>query len=88
VPASIYSRTLQRAAELVGGRAALCRLLQVPAADLQKWIEDKAATPRSVFLRAVDVILTESAPSSDPGPGDPPPSRDCSSSGEAPMRFD
>ena len=36
--ASVYSRTLQKAAELIGGRARLCRHLHVPAAELQKFL--------------------------------------------------
>lgn len=77
--ASVYSRTLQKAAELVGGRAKLGRRLRVPADDLDKWIEDQAVPPIGVFLRAVDLILEEGpAPdesSSDPGGGASP--RDC-----------
>lgn len=76
--ASVYSRTLQKAAELVGGRAKLCRHLRVPAADLDKWIADKAAPPIGVFLRAVDLIIEETPPPAESsGPGDPPAPRDC-----------
>ncbi len=73
--ASIYSRTFQKAAELLGGRARLCRHLQVPADALEAWIEDEAVPPQMIFLRAVDVILDETAP---PGsdPGEPPAPRE------------
>jgi hypothetical protein len=76
--ASVYSRTLQKAVELIGGRAELCRYLQVPAADLQKWLEDKAIPPRGVFLRAVYFLIAEmpAPPSASSDPGDPPAPRD------------
>jgi hypothetical protein len=83
VAASVYSRTFQKVAELIGGRAKLCRYLRVPAAELDKWIEDKAVPPIGVFLRAVDFIIDETPPPAGPSdPGDPPAPRDCSSTGD------
>jgi hypothetical protein len=86
MPASVYSRTLQKAAELAGGRAKLCRILKVPAADLQKWIDDRAVPPRSIFLQAVDFVLHELPPVAGAEPADPPAPRDCSP-GEGPVSF-
>jgi hypothetical protein len=80
---SVYSRTLQKAAEVIGGQAKLCRHLRVPAAELQKWIDDKAVPPIGIFLRAVDLIIEETPPPADSGPGDPPAPRDCSSAGDS-----
>jgi hypothetical protein len=80
---SVYSRTLQKAAELIGGQAKLCRHLRVPAAELQKWIDDKAVPPIGIFLRVVDLIIEETLPPADSGPGEPPASRDCSSAGDS-----
>lgn len=82
---SIYSRALQKAAELLGGRARLCRHLQVPSEVLQEWIEDKAVPPQMIFLRAVDVILDETAPP-DSDPGDAPAPREAAG-GEEPARY-
>ena len=80
--ATVYSRTLQKASELTGGHARLCRELRVPLADLEKWIADKAVPPIGIFLRAVDLILYQTpTPASDSGPDDPAPPRDCSASG-------
>lgn len=74
---SVYSRTLQKAAELVGGRKKLARLLRVPAKDLDSWIADEAKPPLNVFLRVVDLILDETgAPPEASEPGEPPPPRD------------
>jgi len=83
VAQSVYSRTLQKAAELIGGRGQLCRHLHVPMADLQKWIDDKAMPPIGVFLRAVDLVIEETPPpAGDSGPGDPPAPRDASPAGD------
>lgn len=77
--ASVYSRTLQKAAELLGSRDKLCRHLQVPMSELTKWIEDRKVPPTPVFLRAVDLIIAETAAPGESDPGGPPASRDCSS---------
>jgi hypothetical protein len=84
----VYSRTLQKAAELIGGRAKLCRHLHVPAAELQKWIDDKAVPPIGIFLRVVDFIIEETPPPGDSSdPGEPTPPRDCSSAGGETTRY-
>jgi hypothetical protein len=80
VAASVYSRTLQKAAELIGGQVKLCRHLRVPATELQKWLDDKAVPPIGIFLRAVDLIIEETPPPVESGGSDEPPApRDCSS---------
>lgn len=78
--ASVYSRALQKAAELAGGRDRLSRLLQVPKPDLDRWIADEAKPPREIFLRVIDLILDETAPADESGPQDPPPPRDAAGS--------
>lgn len=57
--ASVYSRTLRKAIDILGTRAKLARHLRVPESDLQKWLENKAQPPRSVFLAAVDLVIDE-----------------------------
>src|SRR3954462_2732021 len=54
---SVYSRALLKAAELLGGRNELAQVLQVPAAQIEKWIADETKPPREIFLRVVDIIL-------------------------------
>ena len=78
MPTSVYSRTLQKAAETAGGQKRLARLLRVPLGELEKWIADKDEPPMAGFLKAVDLVLDETTPSG-PGsePGDPPAPRDC-----------
>ena len=74
---SVYSRTLQKAAEAAGGHKKLARLLRVPLFDLEKWIADKDEPPMSIFLKAVDLVLDESHSPGGSEPGDPPAPRDC-----------
>jgi hypothetical protein len=57
VSTSIESRTLGRAAELLGGRAALARRLQVPLDTLDRWLKGEERPPNLYFLSAVDVVL-------------------------------
>jgi len=74
--ASVYSRALSKAAELLGGRDQLARVLQVPAAEIDTWIADEAKPSREVFLRVVDIILDESRSGQDGEPQDPTPPRE------------
>jgi hypothetical protein len=83
VAASIYSRTLQKAAELIGGRDKLCRHLQVPTDVLAAWIDDKKKPPVQAFLRAVDLVLDETPVPGDAEPADPSAPRDCAASGDS-----
>lgn len=78
--ASVYSRTLQKAAELIGGYARLAGRLKVPAHDLQKWVRDEAVPPIEVFLLAVDYILDETPPPAESTPPDPPAPREAGAS--------
>ena len=80
--ASVYSRVLQKAAELLGGRNKLSKILQVPAADIDKWIADQAKPPREIFLRIVGLILDESGPAGDAGDSQEPPARDAAGSSQ------
>ena len=76
---SVYSRALQKAADLLGGRSKLARFLRVPTKDLDGWIADEAKPPLNVFLRVVDLIIDETGTAPETAePGDPPPPRDAS----------
>jgi hypothetical protein len=55
--ATVYSRTLQRACEVLGGLQPLAAHLGVAAADLARWIDARGEPPLHVFLAAVDVVL-------------------------------
>ena len=55
--ATVYSRTLQRASEVLGGVEPLARHLGVSPAQLAHWIDGRGQPPTDVFLAAVDVVL-------------------------------
>lgn len=77
---SVYSRTLQKAAELVGSRKKLARHLAVPLVELERWLAGLAVPPTGTFLRAVDLVIEQTpAPS-----GDEPSGSGSSDPGEAP----
>jgi hypothetical protein len=83
VAASIYSRAIQKAADLLGGRDRLAKVLLVPVAEIDRWIADKARPPREAFLRVVDIVLDESAPAAgDASDSHEPPPRDCAAGGD------
>jgi hypothetical protein len=57
---NVYVRTLQKAAELLGGERALARYLRVPMPDLFVWMRPGALPPpEAVFLKAVDLVLND-----------------------------
>lgn len=64
---TVYSRTLHRACELLGGLDALSRHLGVPAARLERWISGVEDPPPNVFLAAVDIVLLGASPGSGRG---------------------
>lgn len=81
--ASVYRRTLQKAAELAGGQKKLARYLSVPRGELEKWLAGTGTPPIATFLKAVDLVLDESSSSSGTSePGDPPSPRDCAALGD------
>jgi DNA-binding transcriptional regulator YdaS (Cro superfamily) len=53
---SVQRRSLHRAAEIVGGPAALARTLGVPEPALRMWLDGRPVPP-DIFLRAVDIII-------------------------------
>ena len=52
----VRSRTLSKAAEIVGGPEALRRRLNVSALLLGLWLAGGETPPTDVFLKAVDII--------------------------------
>lgn len=59
VPNDPYRLALARAADLLGGAAALSRRLQVPIEDLRRWLHGMSRPPRGIFLRVVDLVTEE-----------------------------
>jgi hypothetical protein len=71
---SVYSRAVRKAAEMVGGRERLARVLQVAVADIEKWLLGEKKPPREIFLRVVDIIIEDAAGSDTAG--EPPAGKD------------
>ena len=77
----VYFRTLQKAADLLGGRKKLARHLRVPMDVLEDWMSGKQVPPIGVFLKAVDLVLEETPPPPrDSDPGEAAPAQDCAGS--------
>lgn len=55
--ATVYSRTLERACEILGGVRQLAEHLRVDRDELASWIDARGEPPLPVFLAAVDVVL-------------------------------
>jgi len=57
---TVYTRTLARAAEIVGGEEELARLLRVVPRRLSLWTRGVVAPPGDVFLKAADILSEHS----------------------------
>jgi hypothetical protein len=56
--ADLYVRTLHRACEKLGGVKVLAGHLKVPPMAVIRWLDGASPVPQSVFLAAVDTILS------------------------------
>jgi hypothetical protein len=75
---TVHARTVQRAAEIVGGIELLAGQLDVSDESLKKWLEGELPIPQDIFLRCVDIVnahqldeISGTHPSVPPGPGKP-----------------
>lgn len=50
------TRTLQRAAESLGGTPVLADHLNVPLAELESWLASTHPMPHEIFSRALDIV--------------------------------
>ena len=55
----VKTKTLQLAAEMVGGPRKLRDALKAPSADVMAWLAGDKEPPEEVFLRALDLLLDE-----------------------------
>jgi DNA-binding transcriptional regulator YdaS (Cro superfamily) len=53
---NVYSRTLRRAAHILGGADKLATELQVSPTNLALWMQGTGVPPSDVFLQAVDLV--------------------------------
>jgi hypothetical protein len=56
---SVYTRTLRRAVEVIGGFEALAAYLDVRPLHLHAWMNGTHETPTDVFLKVVDFLMHE-----------------------------
>lgn len=54
---SLRTKALQAALGILGSEKALSRRLQVPAADLSRWLRGEAEPTQTIFLRTVDLLV-------------------------------
>ena len=59
---SVYTCTLARAANVIGGPEALAEYLEVRPIHLHAWMNGTYETPTDVFLKAVDFLLERPTP--------------------------
>ncbi len=52
----IHTRTLEKAAQVLGGQAELANYLHVRSEELAAWMEGRSELPTPLFITAVDVI--------------------------------
>lgn len=52
----VYQRSVEMAAEILGGRDAVARYLGVNPNDVLSWLEGRTEPAISLFLRLVDLI--------------------------------
>lgn len=53
----VHAKTLQRAAEIVGGEQQLALKLKVTPSHLALWIKGIEQPPGDIFLQAVDLVV-------------------------------
>ncbi|HYG56432.1 MAG TPA: hypothetical protein VD965_14140 [Burkholderiales bacterium] len=56
---SVQTRTLRKAAAILGGPEALAAVLDAPQADVTSWLDGRIEPPRTAFLLSVDIIVDE-----------------------------
>jgi hypothetical protein len=66
----LYAECIRRAAQLLGGYAALGARLGRSPQVLERWARGEGDAGEAVFLRIVDILLDESIRAVPPQPGD------------------
>jgi hypothetical protein len=56
---SVKTRTLQMAADALGGPRILRDRLKVSSSEIAAWLNGAAEPPREIFLRALEIILDD-----------------------------
>ena len=54
---TVHTAALQRAASAVGGEARLADTLQVPVAQVQRWLSGEEYPPTAMYQKALDLLI-------------------------------
>lgn len=63
---NVYARTIKRAADIVGGEAALASRLSLTPETVTQWVRGEGVPPTKVFLQAVDIVSAHDTLSIEP----------------------
>jgi len=55
-PDTVYTRTVRRAIDDVGGMDHLAALLKVSTTEIESWLSGKSSPGNALFLRMLDVV--------------------------------
>ena len=53
---TVYTRTVRRAADDVGGIEQLAAFLKVSAAEIESWLSGKSSPANALFLKMLDIV--------------------------------
>jgi transcriptional regulator with XRE-family HTH domain len=53
---TVYTRTVRRAIDDVGGIEQLASLLKVSAAEIESWLSGKSSPSNALFLKMLDIV--------------------------------
>jgi hypothetical protein len=57
-----YLRTLRRAAQIVGGEAALAAAWNIPPETLRSWLAGEIVLPIDFYMAALEIVQRSSGP--------------------------
>ena len=55
-PDTVYTRTVQRAIDDMGGVEQLAALLKVSTTEIESWLSGKSSPGNALFLKMLDVV--------------------------------
>lgn len=56
---TVYTRTMRRALDALGGPAQLSEVLGVSASEIHGWANGHAIPPPGMFLKAIDLLMQD-----------------------------
>jgi hypothetical protein len=59
--ATVYTEALRRAANAIGGEARLSDALDVPVAQVHRWLEGGEYPPTEIYHKVLDLLISTGA---------------------------